>query len=135
MRHFHAYNPTPTGGPPMESAPPSSKLPEPLDALILGGGPAGLAAGVYLGRYLRPTPPPPPGPPAAPPGGGPPAGLPAGFSLGRSPPPPPTPDKKKPRPRWHRPTANNTLGFPAGIHRNQLIDWGRTHIAKYDKVH
>jgi thioredoxin reductase len=86
----------------MESPPPSSKLPEPFDALILGGGPAGLAAAVYLGRYLRTT-----------------------LVL----------DEKKPRTYWHRPIANNVLGFPAGIHRNQLLDWGRAHIARYDKVH
>jgi len=71
------------------------------DAIILGGGPAGLAAGVYLGRYLRPT-----------------------LIL----------DHKKPQTRWHRPIAHNVLGFPAGIHRNQLLDWGRAHIAKYDSV-
>jgi thioredoxin reductase len=86
----------------MESPPPSSKLPEPFDALILGGGPAGLAAAVYLGRYLRTT-----------------------LIL----------DEKKPQTRWHRPISNNVLGFPAGIHRNQLLDWGRAHIAMYDKVH
>src|SRR3982751_3876228 len=71
------------------------------DAIILGGGPAGLAAGVYLGRYLRPT-----------------------LIL----------DHKKPQTRWHRPIAHNVLGFPSGIHRNQLLDWGRAHLAKYDSV-
>jgi thioredoxin reductase len=71
------------------------------DCLILGGGPAGLAAGVYLGRYLRPT-----------------------LIL----------DHKKPMTRWHRPIAHNVLGYPAGIHRNQLLDWGRAHVAKYDCV-
>src|SRR4051812_8188887 len=74
---------------------------KPHDAIILGGGPAGLAAGVYLGRYLRPT-----------------------LIL----------DQKKPQTRWHRPIAHNVLGFPSGIHRNQLLDWGRAHIAKYDSV-
>lgn len=72
-----------------------------FDCLILGGGPAGLAAAVYMGRYLRPT-----------------------LVL----------DEKKPRTRWHRPIAHNVLGFPAGIHRNQLLDWGRAHIAKYPAV-
>jgi thioredoxin reductase len=71
------------------------------DCLILGGGPAGLAAGVYLGRYLRST-----------------------LIL----------DHKKPMTRWHRPIAHNVLGFPSGIHRNQLLDWGRAHIAKYECV-
>src|SRR2546423_15679240 len=71
------------------------------DCIILGGGPAGLAAGVYMGRYLRPT-----------------------LIL----------DHKKPQTRWHRPIAHNVLGFPAGIHRNQLLDWGRAHLAKYDSV-
>lgn len=76
-------------------------MPEPYDCLILGGGPAGLAAGVYLGRYLRPT-----------------------LML----------DLKKPQTRWHRPIAHNVLGFPSGIHRNQLLDWGRAHVAKYECV-
>src|SRR3954462_14502480 len=78
-------------------------MPQPplYDAIILGGGPAGLAAGVYLGRYLRPT-----------------------LIL----------DHKKPFTPWHRPIAHNVPGFPAGIHRNQLLDWGRSHIAKYDSV-
>src|SRR3954469_22710155 len=71
------------------------------DAIILGGGPAGLAAGVYLGRYLRPT-----------------------LIL----------DEKKPFTQWHRPIAHNVLGFPAGIHRNQLLDWGKAHVAKYECV-
>jgi len=85
----------------MEAPVPSSKPPEPFDALILGGGPAGLAAAVYLGRYLRPT-----------------------LML----------DERKPRTLWHRPIAHNVLGFPAGIHRNQLLDWGRTHISQYQNV-
>lgn len=71
------------------------------DCIILGGGPAGLAAAVYLGRDLRPT-----------------------LVL----------DHKKPQTRWHRPIAHNILGFPAGIHRNQLLDWGREHVAKYESV-
>ena len=71
------------------------------DCIILGGGPAGLAAGVYMGRYLRPT-----------------------LIL----------DHKKPQTRWHRPIAHNILGFPAGIHRNQLLDWGRVHVGKYESV-
>jgi thioredoxin reductase (NADPH) len=71
---------------------------DPFDCIILGGGPAGLAAGVYMGRYLRPT-----------------------LIL----------DHKKPMTRWHRPIAHNVLGYPAGIHRNQLLDWGRAHVAKY----
>jgi thioredoxin reductase len=76
--------------------------PDPVyDCLILGGGPAGLAAGVYLGRYRRST-----------------------LIL----------DHKKPMTRWHRPIAHNVLGFPSGIHRNQLLDWGRAHVAKYQCV-
>ncbi|MGN6370929.1 MAG: NAD(P)/FAD-dependent oxidoreductase [Phycisphaerae bacterium] len=71
------------------------------DCIILGGGPAGLAAGVYMGRYLRPT-----------------------LIM----------DHKKPQTRWHRPIAHNILGFPAGIHRNQLLDWGRVHVQKYESV-
>src|SRR5579871_5037314 len=71
------------------------------DCIILGGGPAGLAAGVYMGRYLRPT-----------------------LIL----------DHKKPQTRWHRPIAYNILGFPAGTHRNQLLDWGRVHVGKYECV-
>jgi thioredoxin reductase len=74
---------------------------KPFDCIILGGGPAGLAAGVYLGRYLRST-----------------------LIL----------DHKKPQTRWHRPIAHNVLGFPSGIHRNQLLDWGRAHVAKYECV-
>jgi thioredoxin reductase len=80
---------------------PSPPESSPLDCIILGGGPAGLAAAVYLGRYLRPT-----------------------LIL----------DHKKPQTRWHRPIAHNVLGFPAGIHRNQLLDWGRAHVAKYECV-
>jgi thioredoxin reductase len=72
-----------------------------FDAIILGAGPAGLAAAVYLGRYLRPT-----------------------LVL----------NEKKPQTRWDRPIAHNVLGFPAGIHRNQLLDWGRSHVALYDCV-
>ncbi len=71
------------------------------DCIILGGGPAGLAAGVYMGRYLSPK-----------------------LIL----------DHKKPQTRWHRPIAHNILGFPAGIHRNQLLDWGRVHVGKYESV-
>ena len=76
--------------------------PSEYDCIILGGGPAGLAAAVYLGRYLRPT-----------------------LLL----------DEKTPRTRWHRPIANNVLGYPAGIHRTQLLDWGRVHVSKYECVH
>jgi thioredoxin reductase len=86
----------------MENPPPSSNKSTPFDVVILGGGPAGLAAAVYLGRYRRPT-----------------------LIL----------DKKEPDTRWHRPIAHNILGFPAGIHRNQLLDWGRTHVAQYECVH
>ncbi len=73
----------------------------PFDAIILGAGPAGLAAAVYLGRYLRRT-----------------------LLL----------NEKKPATRWHRPIAHNVLGYPAGIHRNQLLDWGRSHVDLYDCV-
>lgn len=73
----------------------------PYDALIIGGGPAGLAAAIYLGRYLRPT-----------------------LIL----------NEREPRTRWHRPTAHNVLGFPAGIMRSQLLEWGRTHVSKYECV-
>jgi thioredoxin reductase len=40
----------------------------------------------------------------------------------------------KPMTRWHRPAANNVLGFPCGIHRNQLLEWGHAHVAKYQCV-
>jgi thioredoxin reductase len=73
----------------------------PFDAIILGGGPAGLAAAVYLGRYLRPT-----------------------LLI----------NARKPATRWHRPIAHNVLGYPAGIHRNQLLDWGRSHVDLYDCI-
>jgi thioredoxin reductase (NADPH) len=71
------------------------------DCIILGGGPAGLAAGVYMGRYQRPT-----------------------LIL----------NHKKPMSLWHRPTAHNVLGFPSGIQRNQLLEWGAAHVAKYQCV-
>ncbi len=74
---------------------------ERYECIVLGGGPAGLAAGVYLGRYLRKT-----------------------LIL----------NHKKPLSLWHRPTAHNVLGFPAGIQRNQLLEWGRAHVAQYDCV-
>ena len=74
---------------------------ERYDCIILGGGPAGLAAGVYMGRYRRPT-----------------------LIL----------NHKKPPSLWHRPTAHNVLGFPCGIQRDQLLEWGRDHVARYDCV-
>lgn len=74
---------------------------KPFDCIILGGGPAGLAAAVYMGRYLRPT-----------------------LLI----------DEKTPRTRWHRPTSHNVLGYPAGIQRSQLLDWGRAHVALYESV-
>jgi len=74
---------------------------KPFDCIILGGGPAGLAAAVYMGRYLRPT-----------------------LLI----------DEKAPRTRWHRPTAHNVLGYPAGIQRSQLLEWGRAHVALYESV-
>jgi thioredoxin reductase (NADPH) len=74
---------------------------ERYECIILGGGPAGLAAGVYLGRYRRRT-----------------------LIL----------NHKKPPSLWHRPTAHNVLGFPAGVQRNQLLEWGVAHVAKYESV-
>jgi thioredoxin reductase (NADPH) len=66
--------------------------------------------------------------------GGGPAGLSAAVYLGRYLRPTLVLDHKKPQTRWHRPIAHNILGFPAGIHRNQLLDWGREHVAQYETV-
>jgi thioredoxin reductase len=66
--------------------------------------------------------------------GGGPAGLSAAVYLGRYLRPTLVLNHKKPQTRWHRPIAHNILGFPAGIHRNQLLDWGREHVEQYESV-
>ena len=63
-----------------------------------------------------------------------PAGLAAAIYLGRYLRPTLLLNEKEPSTHWHRPTAHNVLGFPAGILRNQLLEWGQAHVAQYPCV-
>ncbi len=63
-----------------------------------------------------------------------PAGLSAAIYLGRYLRPTLIINDREPRTRWHRPTGHNVLGFPAGIMRSQLLEWGLAHVGQYESV-